>query len=112
MSGNLTLDLAKNDVLSTSDFAASTTLPINSVLPFIDYTGTWNGGTFAGLLENGIVTAGANQFRIRYDGLDNGSNAVTLTAIAVPEPDGLSLITLGTLLLVGLRRRKAHKPSR
>jgi fibronectin-binding autotransporter adhesin len=72
VTGNVTLAGS----LSLTDLAAvPAALPLGTKLTILTYTGTLN-GTFAGLAEGGIVTSGANNFKVRYaDG-----NAITLEA--------------------------------
>ena len=104
--GNLSLDTAS--VLALTDLGASVALAPGTTLPFLDYTGTWNGGAFAGYPEDTTFTFGANTFQITYDGVDpgNGDRAVTLTTpAAAPEPGCAALLGFGALLLVGWRRR-------
>ena len=105
--GNFSLASGNTVVLSITDFGVSTPLTPGTVLAFIDYSGAWNGNTFAGLANLSTFTSGANNYRIAYNGVDpgNASTAVTLTALAVPEPGCAALLGLGALLLLGSRRR-------
>ncbi|QJR11376.1 hypothetical protein DSM104443_02451 [Usitatibacter rugosus] len=51
-------------------------------------------GTFAGLPEGAIVTAGASKFRISYAG--GTGNDITLTVLAVPSAPTITNVTLPT----------------
>ncbi|MFD0893832.1 autotransporter-associated beta strand repeat-containing protein [Luteolibacter ambystomatis] len=96
--------------LSLTELAAGT-LTIGNKLTLINYSGTWNGGTFSGLADDSTFTLGANQWQINYNDVTGGSNFggeqtgpgfVTLTV--VPEPSCAVLGGLGLLYL--LRRRR------
>ncbi len=105
--GNLNIDPAS--VLTFSDLGANVALAPGTTLPFLDYTGIWNGGAFAGYAEDSTFTYGANTFQITYDSVDasNGDRAVTLTTpAATPEPGSVALLGFGTLLLFAGRWRR------
>jgi hypothetical protein len=109
--GNLSLASGNTVVLSLTDFGASTTLNIGTVLAFVDYSGTWNGNTFAGYANLSTFTFGSNRFEINYGGVDTGNSspAVTLTALGVPEPGGGGLLGLGAALLALRRWRRQRR---
>jgi len=111
--GNLSLASGDTVALSLTDFGASTTLAPGTVFPFIDYSGTWNGNTFASLPNLSTFTFGSNRYEITYNGVDTGNSspAVTLTAMAVPEPGCGGLVGLGAVLLA-LRRRRRRRHSK
>ncbi len=73
----------------------------------ISYAGGWNGGEFDGMGDGSIHTFGQNDFWIRYNVNNGGSNQVML--IAVPEPS--TLFVLGLLGATGciLRRRRVKR---
>lgn len=91
----------------------STTLAIGTQFTLIDNQSVLpTTGFFIGLAEGAIVTAGTNQFEIRYAaGID--ANDVVLIA-AIPEPATLSTLLLGAGGLLGFRRlrRRAAAQSR
>ena len=102
--GNLTLDPAS--ILALTDLGANVALAPNTTLPIIDYSGTWNGGTFAGLPDDSTFAFGANIFTINYNATDAGVNAVTLTAQPTPEPGSVALLGISALLLASRRRAR------
>lgn len=108
ITGDLQIDPAA--LLSLTDLGLSAPLADGATLTFIDYSGTWNGGTFAGHADDSTFTLGANTFQISYNGLSGTDTAVTLTAIAAPEPGSAALLLGSTLLLA--RRRRAASLSR
>jgi len=106
VTGNLTLGTGFNTALTVAD-AGSVVLPIGTVIPFMTYTGTYNGGLFyvggTAITDNGnTFTAGPNNFQISYD-----NNAVELIAAgAVPEPSVWLSVFGGCGMLLGLSRRR------
>lgn len=114
VTGNLTLDSGNATTLEVADLG-STVLPAGTTIPFIDYSGTWNGGLFtlAGtgvLTDNGTVfQVGVNQFQVDYNyGGPNGAVAL----VSVPEPTaGAALLTVAFGLLAS-RRRRTSRPNR
>ena len=107
--GNLSLDLANTTTLSLTDLGANLALSPGMVFPFLDYSGTWNGGIFSGMPNDSTFTFGANQFEIMYNGVDSGNggmNAVTLTVLAVPEPGSVALLGMGALALAKFTRAR------
>ena len=104
VAGNLSL--AGGATLNITDFNVSgTPLSIGQVFTFIDYSGTWDGGVFAGRADDSQFTLGLNDYRISYNGVDNATSAVTLQV--VPEPGSAVLLLGGLAALVGFRRRRA-----
>lgn len=89
VTGNLSLAGAN---LNLANLGSSTPLTLGTVIPFLTYTGVWNGGTFAGFANNSTFSAFNNQFRINYG---TGSNSV-ITLEVVPEPS-TALLLLGAL---------------
>lgn len=65
-------------------------------------------GTFAGLPQDAIVTAGAQEFRISYvadSASDSMAGGNDVALLVVPEPSGLCLLLGGLGLMAGRRRR-------
>jgi MYXO-CTERM domain-containing protein len=88
----------------------------NTVFTLINYTGSWNSGTFTfdgnALADGGTFTAGLNTWIIDYDATTGGSNfsgeylaGSFVNITAVPEPVAALLGGLGLLTL--LRRRRS-----
>jgi len=122
-----TVSLKLNSTTGTFDSLVSNGLTLgNATLSLTDIgSGTWNGtstfvllnntsggsvtGTFFGLAEGATVTVGSNNFTISYIG-GTGSNDITLTVSAVPEPTTYSAL-FGALALFGtvFCRRRSKK---
>lgn len=109
--GDLNLDgdlgLGGDAVLALQNLGSDITLNPGTSFTFIDYSGLWDGQTFAGLTDDSVFPFGANQFRISYNGVSGTDTAVTLTAV-VPEPHS-ALTLLGGLGLLHFGRRRARK---
>lgn len=103
VSGNLSIDLGGNVTLNFNDLGGNAPLAIHSVFTLIDYSGSWNGGTFSGRADDSTFTLGANTFRISYDGTGSES-AITLTV--VPEPSTTTALLGGLALVASARRRR------
>ncbi len=101
LNGNL--NIASGAALNVTDLGANPGSIFGVPAPVITYSGTWNGGTFAGLPDDSFFTSAGQAYQISYDG-----GVVTLTMVAVvPEP-GVAVSFLGGLgLLLGVRRRRA-----
>jgi autotransporter-associated beta strand protein len=104
VAGNLTLDSGNTVTLALSDLGSNVPIAFATTLTFIDYSGTWNGGTFAGLPDDSVFTFGVNQFQISYNGVSGSDTAVTLTV--VPEPAAIPSLLGGIAVLLGLQRRR------
>jgi fibronectin-binding autotransporter adhesin len=104
VNGSLFLDLDNTVVLQLADLGGDQPLSFGTTFTLIDYSGIWNGGTFAGLADDSTFEHGANTYRISYDGADNATSAVTLTA--VPEPASTALLFGAATSLLALHRRK------
>lgn len=102
------LNLEPSAILDISDVGADVPLAPGTTLTFLDYGGTWNGGTFDGHPDDSVFSLGSNQFQISYNGPGGIDTAVTLTAV-VPEPASVALLSFGTLLLA-VRRRRGTQP--
>jgi autotransporter-associated beta strand protein len=74
VTGNLSIDPAAT--LNITDLGSGT--PTSAKLVLVSYTGTWDGGTFAGTTNGGSVVVNGNTYTIKYDDTDGGLNAVTL----------------------------------
>ena len=99
VNGNLSFNVGGTNfaALSVTDLAAnSVALSSGAKYTLIDYSGTWDGGTFAGLADDaGLVTVGSgvgptNMFKINYNDTSPGANGgslgkyVTLTWMSSP----------------------------
>lgn len=110
VTGNLTLDPGNAATLSVADLG-STALPAGTTIPFIDYSGTWNGGLFtmpgAGVLtDNGtFFQAGTNFFQVDYN-LGGANGAVAL--VSVPEPAAGAALLAAAFGLLAARRRRSR----
>jgi autotransporter-associated beta strand protein len=113
--GDLNLDgdlsLSGDAVLVLQNLGADIALNPGTSFTFIDYSGLWDGKTFAGLTDDSVFSFGANQFRISYNGVSGTDTAVTLTAV-VPEPNGAVMLLGGIgFLHLGKRRARTHAPA-
>lgn len=113
-SGNLNLN---GTVTLTLSELFSGVLNVGDKLTLINYTGSWNNGTFTyqgnTLADESTITVGSNLFRFDYNDTTGGSNFANdqigatgfVTMTVVPEPAVALLGGLGMLTL--LRRRRA-----
>ena len=81
---------------------------LNFQSDIINYSGTWNGGTFLGMQDDSIFTSAGITYLISYNDNDiNGLGLHAVTLTIVPEP-GAAVTLLGGLgMLLGVRRRRA-----
>jgi autotransporter-associated beta strand protein len=84
ITGNLNIDPAA--ALTVTDLGSGT--PPSGKLVIVTYTGTWNGGTFAGRPDDSAITVNGNTYTLNYNDTDAGVNAVTLTVGGVVDPFG------------------------
>lgn len=91
---------------------ASGTLALGSKLTLINYSGTWDSGTFNGYANGATFTLGANQWQINYADTTGGTNfsgeqsyANFVTMTVVPEPGTLAMLAFGALAMYLFRRR-------
>jgi len=126
VNGNLTFNGAFATLLATDQASTPIALANNTKFTLMSYSGTWDGGTFAGLADDvGTIQtgsgAGTNTFRINYNdttpGINGGSlgKYVTLTRISagsgsliggtVPEPTSAMLVLIGLVPLLWRRSR-------
>lgn len=101
VTGNLNID--NTAVLTLNDLGSDQVLTLGTTFTVIEYSGTWNGGTFAGFADDSVFDFGVNQFRISYNGLDDLSSTVVLTV--VPEPGASVLFVAASCWLLFFRRR-------
>lgn len=108
---NLDGDLSPSGdaILALQNIGPDIALNPGTSFTFIDYSGLWDGKTFAGLSDDSVFSLGANLFRISYNGVSGTDTAVTLTAV-VPEPNG-AVMLLGGLGLLHLGRRRSRRAS-
>jgi fibronectin-binding autotransporter adhesin len=117
--GNLSINSLAT--LSLTDISLPTLLAMGTKFTLINYSGTWDGGTFAGLpnyYPNLVI--GLNRFQIRYDDISGGSNfgggslgggTSYVTITAVPELSSFFTVGLGSifaLAIVSLGRRAGY----
>jgi autotransporter-associated beta strand protein len=103
--GNLNLQLGNGPTLSLTDYGGSQSVPPGAAIPFLTYTGTWNGGLFE---VNGVPIADDTVF------FEVGSNDYTLdynyhgntVALVVPEPTSTLLLLGGLTVFFGRRRNR------
>jgi len=98
------LNLGGTAVLALQNLGSDVALNPGTSFAFIEYTGLWDGQTFAGLPNGSVLSFGVNQFRISYNGVSDGEEAVTLTAV-IPEPSSMVLLFSG----LGLRYFARHR---
>ncbi len=106
--GNLTI--ATGAALALSDLNPGS-INVGTKFTMVNYNGTWNGGTFAGLPDLSFVTIGTNTFQIRYQDLLPGGNFLSeatgsrfVTLTAVPEPSSFFMMGLLGCWLLGTIR--------
>lgn len=104
ITGDFNLASDNSVVFSLSDLGTDQPITYGTLFTLVDYSGSWNGYTFAGLADDSIFTLGVNSFRISYNGADNLSSAIVLEA--VPEPTTCLLAGMGLATLLWARRRR------
>jgi fibronectin-binding autotransporter adhesin len=108
VNGSLTLDVA-NPTLSLTDLGGNAPLLEGTVIPFVSYSGGWNGGLFSvngNPISDDIESFqfGANVFTIDYD---FGGTAAAL--VVVPEPATGTILLGGLASLLGMRRVRRRR---
>ncbi len=117
VNGNLFLN--NNVTLSLLDMAQPPDSVLNDFkLTLISYSGSWT-GIFNGLADDSLFTSGLNTWRINYNDTIGGANFgggdynhyVTLTAVAVPEPNSIVFGIAGGVvgMILHKRRRKGGR---
>lgn len=102
ITGDLTLG-AGATALTLTDLGGDVALADGTQFVLATYTGSQT-GIFTGRADDSQFALGANTYEINYNDVVGGANAVTLTAVLVPEP--ASLVLLGGVAVVGLMRRR------
>lgn len=108
-----------NATLAFSDLGGSP-VATGSKYTLIAYDGPYDGGTFAGYLDDGIYTLAGAQWLINYNDVSPGVNFQSdaasnrnlfVTITAVPEPGTWNLMLLAAVALVGYawQQRRAEK---
>ena len=96
--------------LTLLDLGGDVKIANGTKFTMIAYDGTWNGGTFVGAPNLGVVTIGLNnQFQIRYADTTAGGNfagetmdnARFVTLTSVPELSSFVSVGLGGLFAIG-----------
>ncbi len=110
-SGSLSIDTTGAGVaLTLLDWGGDVKIANGTKFTMIAYDGTWNGGTFVGAPNLGVVTIGLNnQFQIRYADTTAGGNfagetmdnARFVTLTSVPELSSFVSVGLGGLFAIG-----------
>lgn len=106
VTGNFDLDINNTAVLSLSNIGSNVALDLGTVITFVDYSGSWNGGTFSGLADDSQFSFGANTYAISYNGVDGLTSAVTLEVVPEPSTVALAFAGLGIFLLLQRSRRR------
>ena len=109
ITGGLTLGTT-SPALTVSDLGGGLTLAAGDTIPFITYTGTWDGNLFSvggsPIANGGSFVVGPNIYQLNYNG-GAGNNTVLLTVI--PEPSTYAALLGGIGMLAGLVRfRRRH----
>jgi autotransporter-associated beta strand protein len=106
---NTTGTISLDGILTLSLVGGFTPTPGNQFFPWLNDGTDPISGTFAGVPEGGVVTAGGSSFAVSYTGNGDGGsigNDIRLTAL-VPEPSAATLATGAALLVLRRRRRCA-----
>jgi hypothetical protein len=106
VNGDLVLDTDNTATFSLTDLGGNEAITLGTTFTVIDYSGSWNGGTFAGLADDAQFALGVNGYQISYNGMDGSTSAVTLTVVPVPEPTVGALIGLSLAGWLVRRRRE------
>jgi autotransporter-associated beta strand protein len=113
VSGNLTLALTNNSILTLTELGAGS-WSNGEKLTLISYTGSWNGGLFdylgTDITDDSQITFSGATWQFNYNDTVEGTNYISdstgsyVTMTVIPEPRAALLGCLGALLL--LRRRR------
>ncbi len=111
--GNLTLALTNNSILTLSELGAGS-WSNGDKLTLISYTGSWNGGLFdylgTDVTDDSQITFSGSIWLFNYNDTVEGTNYTTdsignfVTMTVIPEPSSALLSAIGLLFL--LRRRR------